>query len=244
MFNTLLDGTKTGLVVLPDVCAADKYRASMDKQPIEHFKPSSARLYSNPTFILDVLVHSGEKRCEKLLIEFHKRTDGCRHLDADLLYPWKNVKSRIEKAGTEKPFAAVALQEDLNLIIAHIDESLKKYQEATASNASTKPLNMKGTGVRAGLVRKPKNYLQHVVAFFARTISGIMIMSSHEVERVKASYAYSLPNPKFGFCVAYATLCRIKSEASLRGGATSTRAIDEARAVPAGVRKLFDSFEA
>lgn len=244
-----MDGTKTGLTVLPEVCAADKRNASVDKPPLDRFKPSSARLAYKSNFVLDLLVHYGEKRSSEYLAEFDKKLlvksedeTKQRRLDPILL-PWTDVTSRIENARVERPHAADALQEDLNLIMAHVNETLRQFQATAASNASAKPIS-KGAGGGSRFERQRKNYMLPVVASFARPISGIMVMSANEVERVKASYAYSLSNSNFAFCVAYATLCKIKSEASMVGGATSTRSIDEARAVPASVRKVFDLFEA
>ncbi|KAF9071993.1 RNA dependent RNA polymerase-domain-containing protein [Rhodocollybia butyracea] len=252
MFNTLLDGTKTGLIVLPDVYKKDKKEASLDKPLLDRFEPSVARLSLKPKkdrSILDILAKYGQDLRDKFLVQYRQETERSEVVvDPDLLAPWKEATSRKEAAVFNHSGAAVALQHDLDCVQKHVDGCMTQYRMATAASGTpykspskSGRQNAAGLGNRAD--QKSKSDYTHVVASFAQAIPGLIVMSGDEAERVKVSYAFSL-SVNFAFCVAYVALCDLKSAASSRGRATSTVPIDEARSVPSSVRKIFDMFDA
>ncbi|KAF8215655.1 RNA dependent RNA polymerase-domain-containing protein [Mycena galopus ATCC 62051] len=67
---------------------------------------------------------------------------------------------------------------------------------------------------------------------FAEPIPNVQFISAEEVERVKASYAYSLgSSDDFGFVIAFGTLCAIKARAAPGGMAPNCRLFDELKTI-------------
>lgn len=196
---------------------------------------------------MDVLSRLGERlKNDRLaaLNERKKKLIGLSKQDPDLLRPWKEVESRIADSKKKKPEAAVLLQHDRDLIVQHVFESRKAYWSANKVLDRKKHSSLDKTSKRSR-EREPKSdytaVFAPVISQFARTIPDLAVMADVEVERAKASLAFSL-SEKFGFCVAFATLCRIKGEASPHGAVSCIVPIDQARSVSSGVRKVVDRY--
>ncbi|KAF5383988.1 hypothetical protein D9757_006955 [Collybiopsis confluens] len=233
MFNTLLDGTKTGLKLLPAAHSRESSRTTADAERLKSALTPSV-------FVLDVLSALGQSFQHETLKRLNKRKTKMlekMNPDIDLLAPLKDFKSRIKSLELTQPTSSKLLQGDLDLIVQHVDECREEYRLATASSKSNTPAVAGKSGER----RFKGDYMAPVISSFARRVSGLTIASKTDEERVKASYAFSEAE-RFGFCVAFGLLCRIKSEASPYGAATTILPVDQARSVPFGVRKVLDCF--
>ncbi|KAK7450551.1 hypothetical protein VKT23_012860 [Stygiomarasmius scandens] len=264
MFNAILDSGKTGLRLKPDVYSADRRISGNDKPFGVEWKPSSERLPKRPgeqrPFILDVLAAAGEQLGTRYFMRLDdiktKILGRQRRIPPDpaLLYPLQQAESAIKDyqaplSSNNRLAMSQAMREaltaELDLIKQHVDRSWDAFRRAVSKSSSTPftvgfnsaPVSPKKPS-RGKKASKP-DIMREAIVLFAQEIPGVsLIRGLGNLEKVKASYAYSLSG-KFGFCVAYKQLCAIKAEASLGGSAPSIRLLDEVKSIPGSCRRLY-----
>ncbi|KAJ6617410.1 RNA dependent RNA polymerase-domain-containing protein [Mycena sp. CBHHK59/15] len=216
--NILLDAGKTGLLLDPAALERHK-KAFGHERPrcFDHTKnwcgPRDKWL---PPFILDNLVVAGQDKGDQLLREYDIASgkmpqEGYRKIpkDVDLLQPIRDVRNRVlNNRGEWSGLLAM----ELKAISDHVDKALQKYQDAFAIPDKQKQ--------NAALLAMHQQYAEPIPQI------GSMV----NVDELKASYAYSLTSQeKFGFMVAFKTLCSVKARATSSGMAPVSRMFDEVK---------------
>ncbi|THU93549.1 hypothetical protein K435DRAFT_967237 [Dendrothele bispora CBS 962.96] len=253
MFNTILDGGKTGLRLLDEVYLEDKRQADKHKPSFVEWKPSKHRLQKHPkqNFILDVLAEAGEKMGIDHLTQFDQTKQ--RRLqfwkDPDLLQPLQNAESAATayeapvmptKSTAEIAFTRSVIKAELDLLKKHVDRAYEAFKKGAGKSNYPKPIPMGGGGTKKPTKRP--DVMREAIMLYAQPIAGLdmsIIGRLGNLERIKASYACS-KTEKFGFCVAFRELCGIKAEAGGRqGSVVSIRLLDEVRSIPGSCRRLY-----
>lgn len=131
--------------------------------------------------------------------------------DADLLRPYQEVETKTKASAEWSKHYKLELQ----AIERHVDEAWLTYRQIFALS------NDKVKRAVTVLLAQQK---------FAQPISQIELMTTNQIDLVKASYAYKTKE-EFGFEVAFSTLCEIKARATRDGMAPNCRIFDELKTI-------------
>ena len=192
-----MDAKKSGIRIKPAKFREDQRRWDQDKNPYWKCQQNVARPGSSwdgsmepSAFILDVLVNVGSGFLKDEVDAFKNRLSVYRDsdfnaesrssiLDEDLKRPWSEARrwTRGEKDKTE----------ELDLIIATVQDSLDRFMKMTVRHIETKPSP-----------RKQHEDLQAIVRYYASTpaLEDLPLLAAGpdgaaQVARVKASYTYT-----------------------------------------------------
>ncbi|KAJ7045206.1 RNA dependent RNA polymerase-domain-containing protein [Mycena alexandri] len=214
--NTILDAGKTGLSLKRDVY-------ENHQRVFGHDRPRSTNNWTGPArntldpFILQILSTEGRHKGDQLLRK-HDLASGSlpeayRKIepDADLLKPYQEVEKKTNASAEWSKYYKLELQ----AIERHVNEAYICYRQIFALSANDKVK-------RAATVLLAQQK-------FAEPISQIELMTSNQLDLVKASYAYQRKE-EFGFEVAFTTLCEIKARAT-GGIAPDCRSFDELKTI-------------
>ena len=223
---SLLDGSKTGLILKPEVRKRDvvqwlqrpplpwkpsKQQAGSDI-PLDFSNgPSLKRKKGLPPFILVELRRGGQK-IEHELKEKFKKKPRCYSLDSHLAVPFKKAKERAREQkeidGYSRPL------EELELIKKHVEYMWKKHREKVTSYRPNSP--SKKVGFTELRITDRQDILRDLSREFNSEPANLRTMSEVELLRVRASYAYiydyEKSSDKSGFTrfpwdVAFRELC-------------------------------------
>ncbi|KAF9008990.1 RNA dependent RNA polymerase-domain-containing protein [Cyathus striatus] len=237
MFCMILDGSKTGMTVLPEVLAQDvkkyNHRPPAWKETEEDRKcyfeqgrndVNLKRPSSLGIFIMDKLhkqaEDEGKTRLGLIDATFEQKTR-CS-VDSDLTAPWRNAKVRSKRWITE----GVAMQNELQKLEEHVKAVYTYHREALNRGGGGSSMKNGSKLAFTGLpieVRQDK-FRDLSMKFASYPSSGeFLSMSDEEVARVRASYAYlydTEKNPykftRFPWDVAMRELTGIKARATGR----------------------------
>lgn len=196
----------------------------------------------NPeVFVLDELLSAGDKIRENLLCLYDTISDKISQkvvIDHDLRQPYKQAKMKTTSLDL-LPVVREVLSAELTLIEHHVERAHDQFMQAVAK--SNKKQSVMYEGAKKKLSERKAasdNAFLAPAAYFASTIPDIHLTSPGDVEKIKASYAYTLASSSnFPFSVAFKDLCRIKADAT--GSAPISRKFDEVKSIPASGRRLF-----
>ncbi|KAI0711161.1 RNA dependent RNA polymerase-domain-containing protein [Cerioporus squamosus] len=232
MFCAILDGSKTGVTVKPEIyrehCRNNIWqsRGPAWKEAVEEEERHMAdyknrsNLRRQPTldkFVMDHLHKVIQSECNKesRRIEAKLVVDTVAPYDSDLAAPWENA---CERARTlSKVHDSPRLQEELDMIKAHVEAMYDKEKAMRSANANKGQKHKTFTDLP---IEKRQDVLRAASLEFHRKPANLLCFSAHEARRVKASYAYIYDTQKtfnkwsrFPWNVSMRDLCEIKAEA-------------------------------
>ncbi|KDR85760.1 hypothetical protein GALMADRAFT_53536 [Galerina marginata CBS 339.88] len=234
IFATLLDSSKTGHRLKAGILASDLKRfgkpstqaiASSSSQDVRIALPTSKD-------ILGLLKAAATKKGDEL-ISRHKAKELADldddTKDMDLLRPYDRAIALGLQAYEQHKITAFT--DELSIIRKHVDAAFSLFQAACGNYRSKKNQETPSKGGKSSRVKSDQEDLMLACAqAYASPLEGIFL--THDLEQVKASYAYQLcrSSESFAFTVAFQELCHIKAVASGDLAAT-LRAFDEARSI-------------
>lgn len=220
-FCTCLDGSKTGLVVLPEVLKRDreKYlgRAPAWKETAEDAERqhNNGSNLINPLrqvpyqFIMDTIKHRGRLEGDNHANEYQKKISSAQNiLDEHLVAPWLDVEER----ASDNPL----MQVELEAIKNHVRGLRAEHRKLVTPQHN-------GTTFTSKKIEDRQDHLRSMSKKFHEKPEGLRQFSAVEARRLKASYAYihdaeEMKTAKekwtrFPWDVAMRDLCMIKSQA-------------------------------
>jgi hypothetical protein len=220
--NILLDSGKTGHRLGPGVAMrhGQKYPFDSDnKQPRAD--------------VLNRLVGYGKELKTDLLRRYDLAEKqgasspvyDCGDNDQDLLSPYFKVHEKYKgNLRDAKRIKALEMHEvELNNIEAHVRAAFELFKTIVGGNSKSKRSQEYEQAKKGKAAAKDRTMIP-VIRAYRQPIKDIFFMEE-TVERVKASFAYSL-NVNFAFTVAFHELCSIKTAASPGGGTPTIGAIN------------------
>ncbi|RPD65627.1 hypothetical protein L226DRAFT_543193 [Lentinus tigrinus ALCF2SS1-7] len=200
MFCAILDGSKTGVTVKPDVyrehCRnniwqhrgpAWKEAAEEEERYTADYKNGSnlRRHHTLGKFVMDHLHKVIQTECTKEYrrIEEKLNTDTVALRDHHLATPWEDACERARKASK---LGSSKMQEELDLIKAHVEAMYEKEK-------IMRSMNNKGQKYKTFTdlpIEKRQDVLRAASREFHSKPAGLVFFSEHETRRIKASYAY------------------------------------------------------
>lgn len=243
-FNTLLDASKSGLILADGIFEKDKAENRRDFPSIEdtYFgdpdSPMKRAVRSvNPessAYILNKLERAGEAKGKELLEKFSKAAVRCTDkVDPDLEAPYEAATTFANDVFEKTKMRF--LTEDLSKIRKHVQAAYDVWLE---SAAKAKP-QKKGKGSSRNGGGGDGSMSSRAARLFGSPIDDII--ATPNVEEIKASYAYKKWwGSPFAFQVAFGQLCEIKAKAAKGGLAPCIRDIDEMKSVPSSCIKAVE----
>lgn len=238
-FCAVLDGSKTGLTVDPEVLQKD--RASYNcrppawKETTEKKKedganqnlPNVKRLgrVCGIEFIMDAIQKQGKMDYDMYLgkyEDFKKREGVDTKLDDDLTGPWRDAQERAERNRDKFP----RMLEELELIAAHVHEIRIEHRKMMRWQDPKTPASSHKHGGKADFTKKPivvrQDELRDLSEQFAESpnVEDLVFFDKASLARVRASYAYlhdyketrgAIRWTAFPFDMAMRELCAIKA---------------------------------
>ncbi|KAK7063554.1 RNA-dependent RNA polymerase [Favolaschia claudopus] len=251
MTATLLDASKTGLRLKPDVGLRDQ--GVFNRIPRPHCfdtKDGIQRKRKLGPFVLDSLLAAGTSQKDQLLQQFEKTTAihlGVRenrpdlepHVDLDNP-PDPDIEGayhRLTQIGKE---SNASIAEDLEAIRAHIHPLRVKYKDLIQELAKEKDKQQDQPQSNQEHGNKPfENAMLGLIRNFRQPVKNLKILHLiGDVDEIKASWAFHL-GQKFGFSMAFRDICELKRTAELKCGPFNKVAIiDDAKSMAAPARRL------
>ena len=238
----MLDSRKTGHRVKEDVLKRDKRNFKKELPPSlqprkgdnfsEHRGGQNLQFKRDPKlgeFILDHLFDAGRKIQDEEI----KRYDGLKPRffgdDQDLRRPWEKMQLWVNDSSPVGP--------DLALIQKHIDSHIKEWQ-AIASRTSKKSTPWaKGKAHATKSAQVQYDELARSYAAGPGISPDSLLASAADIERLKASYAYT-KKPKFAWSVAFQALCHIKADAE--GSVAFKAEFADLMSIPASTNRVLE----
>ncbi|KAF9447542.1 hypothetical protein P691DRAFT_731304 [Macrolepiota fuliginosa MF-IS2] len=214
MFNTLLDASKSGLILKEGIFEKDR----------EEFGGGAYGIEDTAAYILNKLQDAGQAVGEKLKKDFNDAAKSCTNRpDPDLIAPYEDATEFANGVYAKTKWTGFA--EDLTKIRNHVEVSHEKWAQACSKSKSKSASKKKSASGGEDLSRE-------AARLFALPVEGII--ATRNVDEIKASYAYvSAKDSPFAFQVAFRQLCEIKGRAASGGLAPCIREIDEMKTIPA-----------
>lgn len=235
IFTTVLDGRKTGKSIREEVFKQHQkefgakkllWKESLRKKSdgdkladTSNVKPTN-RGKGKPPFIMETLVEFGKKLGRDKLAELKRWKEGfIPERDSQLLEPMEEVERKIKALkDKKKDAAATALEEDYELIKAHVARMYRQHQEVLQQAQQSN-----GAGFTNLPIQKRQDILRKLSQKFHSepAQSELNVMSKVMSGRIKASYAYSYDwdrgkPSRFPWNVAFRDLCCIKTGDELK----------------------------
>ncbi|EGO05196.1 hypothetical protein SERLA73DRAFT_68825 [Serpula lacrymans var. lacrymans S7.3] len=197
MFCSILDGSKTGLTVLPHVVQRDTTNhqkrspawkeTSADRTHWESGMSNELNLPRPrvmPPFIMDVVFSQSKQYCaqKRSVIErmFKDRSNSV--IDHALVKPWKEALDRAKRFQLKNDVMGSCIDEELDAIIHHVEEMHRIHKDKIGA----------GPGFTDKRIEHRQDILRSIAQDFAAKpdVSKMCFFSEDEVARLKASYAY------------------------------------------------------
>ena len=236
-FCAILDGSKTGVTVKPDVyrehcqnpvwqrrCPAWKEAIQETDHLAENNQTNLKRPSSLPPFVMDHLrFKTIESKCNKELarIEAKLKHDGDVVVleDKDLARPWRDAWARAATIAEQQKNPH--MQTELCAIRDHVEWMYTKAKLKLHVPKSKKAQGNKAAKTFTDLpIERRQDVLRALSREFHSKPTGLLYFDAATVRRLKASYAYSYDYKtssrkwsRFPWNVALRDLCEIKAEA-------------------------------
>ncbi|KAG6336122.1 hypothetical protein ID866_2960 [Astraeus odoratus] len=210
MFCHVLDSTKSGLAVLPEVLQKDirkfhgrapQWKETEDDTVHEGNELNPTRDPSLPSFVMDMVTAAARQHSDMKLSRMQQAFPHSISPDSALLKPWNDAKERAEKIRVLDPGNAGRMDLELSRIQSHVKEVLAEFKAKVGK---------KFTGFK---IERRQDILRDLAHHFAKNPDpSCLFFSQDELAQFKASYAYKLdPEGKFAFSVAMRDLGHIKA---------------------------------
>ncbi|KAH7912600.1 RNA dependent RNA polymerase-domain-containing protein [Hygrophoropsis aurantiaca] len=219
MFCHVLDASKTGLVVLPNILAKDsknyQRRAPAWKEtPAERDKQTTSNTV-NPhrprdlhNFVMDKIFDSAEAyrdiKLKRMSDVFAEKASEAR--DVALVKPWEDVLARARKIRDARHFESSIIDKEIELIRSHVKNMRKAHSDKVGH--AHQFTNHK--------IEHRQDILRAIARDFALKppIESFVFFSPDELATLKASYAYSICHVthRFPWDVAMRELGTIKAK--------------------------------
>ncbi|KAI0737583.1 RNA dependent RNA polymerase-domain-containing protein, partial [Daedaleopsis nitida] len=237
MFCAILDGSKTGVTVKPEVhrehCSNRVWQSRCPKwketaEAREHLaKPNENNLNLNlnltrqpslPPFVMDHLRFMIiEKKCQEEYKRIEQRlSDERLDEDKDLSRPWYDACERA--ALQEQKQGVCFMQEDLEVIRKHVEEVFDDHKKKLGQGQGKAFTDLR-IEKRQDILRSLSKKF-HAKPEYPNPEERVPAFSDHDEDRIKASYAYVYDRKmsyktwsRFPWNVAMRALCDIKAHA-------------------------------
>ncbi|KXN85003.1 putative RNA-dependent RNA polymerase SHL2 [Leucoagaricus sp. SymC.cos] len=221
MFNTLLDASKSGLILADGIFEQDRKK----KKPAN---PSTNP--SSDAFILTKLQERAIKKGDELLKQFANVAEACSEKrDPHLIQSYEEASDFANRMCMEAEITTL-FRDDLTKIRDHVEKVHEEWSRE-ASKAKSK-LKAKSKSKKGSSGSSEVNIYKKAAMLFASPVEGIM--ATRHVQEICVSYAYyRYPNSAFAFQVAFRVLCEMKAKATRGGMAPCITEIDEMKMIPA-----------
>ncbi|KAF5352350.1 hypothetical protein D9756_006189 [Leucocoprinus leucothites] len=253
MFNTLLDASKSGLILAEGVFERDqkmyggKFKDE-DDYPIGD--PDASKKVTPPTtnpsshmYILTRL----QERAQKTGAEVKKKNapelpHSIEKRDIQLIRPYEDASNFAHSIWERERLKL--FEDDMTRIREHVRRAFEEFKKASMASMESKSKESKSGKKKnkKGSSSNDEANFRRVAMLFAEPIEGISVTPN--VEEIKASYAYSEWHTRqFPLGVAFKQLCEIKARASKGGIVPCIREIDEMKTIPGScIRALEKSY--
>ncbi|OAX44361.1 hypothetical protein K503DRAFT_846492 [Rhizopogon vinicolor AM-OR11-026] len=191
MFSSILDGTKSGLTVLPEVIKHDTQcyhkRSPEWKEMIgedsrqEINEVNAERPRSMNEFVMDAILKHARKHRDTKMKQVDSAIAKIHEVkDPSLMKPWHDAESRARRVKDSNGDAAVIMEAELSKIRKHVKKMREEHKKRISPNF---------TGLK---IQQRQNVLRSLARDFAASPdpSSFLFFSSEEVSRLKASYTY------------------------------------------------------
>ncbi|KAJ3566178.1 hypothetical protein NP233_g7159 [Leucocoprinus birnbaumii] len=237
MFNTLLDASKSGLILAEGIFEQDqkKYGSKFKDKDDEAFVgPTTQKKVAPPTtnlssnfYILTKLQDRAVKTGEGLKKAIVQEVQNPGKCDPQLAKPYEtatNFAHDIYRKTGIKHY-----EEDMSKIREHVRKAYDEWTKASAASAESRA--EKGRK-KKGSPKSDDGKFKRVAMIYAEEIEDINVIAN--VEEIKASFAHAeWPASGFSVNVAFRQLCEIKAKASKGGLVPCIPEIDEMKTIPA-----------
>ena len=214
-FCKVLDGTKTGLRILPSTLKEDMknyYNASLGPQWKNKSKKSNIAFdttnlayltrgkgdFIHGPFIMDVLLAAAKKECTRALTQIDQVFSPLSiTADPDLLQPWREATDAADRGSPE---SVKRKKLDLSRIAVHVQDMYKEHRlKMILANKETPsgPSNLMGSSKRTSFTKLPIEIRQDVLRGISKKFASApclddmeSIMDEAMIARFRASYAY------------------------------------------------------
>lgn len=227
----MLDGSKTGLRVKPEVLKKDQRKYSSTckwKEKLEGDDEKEShdnKVYAkrdgvgNRAFIMDQLQAHAKTLYDLVtakLEQFFKSK--FPQVDEELKRPWLEACARADQASRD--FGENRMRKELEKIKEHVETLRQEHRDSVRHSLSCQ---RKGASFTDLPIEQRQDLLRRYSRMFAAAPTGLVSMSPSEAAHVKASYAYTFDaestkaGPKwtrFPWDVAMRDLCEIKAKQS------------------------------
>jgi hypothetical protein len=248
-FNTLLDASKSGLILAEGIYERDqkKYGNFRDSYEDSFFgdPESSEKKLTRPinrdshAYILTKIEETARAKGAELMVKFNNASNSCSDngmRDPELTKPYKDATEYANRMFLECKFTQ--FRDEMTLIRKHVDmvhnEWLIETRNATRSKQKSKS--------KRGASSANTDVSKKAAMLFASPIEGVEAIQN--VKEVLASFAHDgYPLSPFAFQVAFRQLCEIKARATRGGIAPCITEIDEMKTIPASsIRAMEKSY--
>ncbi|KAJ7760119.1 RNA dependent RNA polymerase-domain-containing protein [Mycena maculata] len=239
--STLLDASKTGLRLLPEVEKADEqtYGKHPTRARCFDMKTGHTKKRKLGPFVLDSLLAAGTVVKDALLVEFE--TSVASHIGPDVAPDLDIVglHARMKAAanGDEGPDIAAdldVLEKAVDALRTRYSSEMHKYKKSL--NDPKEPWEQRKNDRRK---RQSDNPMVSVQRDFRKPIADIKSLHLFvDIDELKASYAIAL-NSIFGVSMAFRDICELKRRAEMkRGPHNRVAVIEEAKSMGGPARRL------
>lgn len=234
--NTLLDASKTGLSLRPDVLKSDEKFAGRLQRP-RCFDPATASFRKQGAeFVLDALSDNANRVRDELLARFESSV---------ATHPTRGEKVRDwDDSDLRAPYHRLVVQSHTNEVLSSDIKLLERT--VWAQEKEFRRLRQVYAAEKRSVVPKKRaavegdNYLLPVMKQFRQHIEGLQVLHLlADEDELKASCAVA-QGSEFAFAVAFRDLCHIQRRASGRRGRYSTvDEIAQGLSMGSAARRLF-----
>ncbi|RDX54626.1 hypothetical protein OH76DRAFT_1341007 [Lentinus brumalis] len=233
MFCAILDGSKTGVTVKPEIyrehCRNHVWQSrgpawkEVVEEEVRHmgdYKMNRSHLKRGATlgkFVMDHLLKVIQIECnrEYKRIEEKLVVDTVAPYDSDLAAPWEEACERAKKLSK---LGSPHMQDELDKIKRHVEAMHEK--EKIMKSANAKKGQKQGKTFTDLPIEKRQDVLRAASREFHAYPEDLLCFSAHETRRIKASYAYIYDYnrmfnkwSRFPWNMSMRDLCEIKAEA-------------------------------
>ncbi|ESK88426.1 hypothetical protein Moror_14748 [Moniliophthora roreri MCA 2997] len=233
IFNTMMDGGKTGLSLKPSAFKELSFTYTTNKATLQN---STTRA---PTVLeeLQVFATKQQRNCMQHYKEVAKDSPGPEH-DPALLMPLQEVEEQLQQLTKKSPAMAKFKREELNQILQHVESAYHLHKQAVQQAIQSKASNEPESQAKQNRQRwNDKKQKRDVAYKFSRPLEDIFLFNKKTIMELKASYAYSL-SPRFAFETAFQTLTCLKNDSMPGGTVPSTREDDQSKTTSEAAKKV------